>query len=78
VSFIFNKFIFAKLYIKYSYGKVSSMGRKKVDRSNKVMQAFESTKPLTTRLKVAASEKNITVSAMIRYILEAYFENREL
>jgi hypothetical protein len=54
------------------------MGRKKVDRSNKVMQTFESTKPLTTRLKLAANEKNITVSAMIRYILEAYFENREL
>jgi hypothetical protein len=75
--FLINLF-FAKLYIKYSYGKVSSMGRKKVDRSNKVMQTFESTKPLTARLKVAASGKNITVSAMIRYILEAYFENREL
>ena len=53
------------------------MGRKKVDRSNKVMQTFESSKPLSTRLKETAKERNITVSALIRYILEHYFENRE-
>ncbi len=54
------------------------MGRKKVDRSNKIMQTFESTIPLTTRLKTTAKERNMTVSALIRYILEHYFENREL
>ena len=54
------------------------MGRKKVDRSDKVMQTFESSKPLSARLKETAAERNITVSALIRYILEHYFENREL
>ena len=54
------------------------MGRKKVDRSDKVMQTFESSKPLANRLKYTAKERGITVSALIRYILEHYFENREL
>jgi predicted DNA-binding protein len=54
------------------------MGRKKVDRSDKVIQTFESSKPLIERLKAVAKERDITVSALIRYILEHYFENREL
>ena len=54
------------------------MGRKKVDRSDKVIQTFESSKPLVERLKYTAQERNITVSALIRYILEHYFENREI
>ncbi len=54
------------------------MGRKKVDRSDKVIQTFESSKPLVSRLKEAAQERGVTVSALIRYILEHYFENREL
>ena len=54
------------------------MGRKKVDRSDKVMQTFESSKPLVDRLKETAKERNMTVSALIRYILERYFENREV
>lgn len=54
------------------------MGRKKVDRTNKVIQTFESSKPLIDRLKATAKERGITVSALIRYILEHYFENREL
>ena len=54
------------------------MGRKKVDRSDKVMQTFESSKPLIDRLKSTAQERGLTVSALIRYILEHYFENREL
>jgi len=54
------------------------MGRKKVDRSDKVIQTFESSKPLVERLKDTAKERSITVSALIRYILEHYFENREL
>lgn len=53
------------------------MGRKKTDRSDKVIQSFESTKPLVARLKTEAALRNITVSALIRYILEHYFENRE-
>ena len=53
------------------------MGRKKVDRSNKVIQTFESTKPLVDRLKETAAKRNLTVSALIRNILECYFENRE-
>ena len=54
------------------------MGRHRVDRSDKVMQTFESSKPLVTRLKETAKERGMTVSALIRYILEHYFENREL
>lgn len=54
------------------------MGRRKVDRSDKTMQTFESTKPLTARLKEKAKERKITVSALIREILEKYFENREI
>jgi predicted DNA-binding protein len=54
-----------------------NMGRKKVDRSNKIMQTFETTKPLKVRLKNKAAEKKITVSALIREILEKYFEERD-
>ena len=54
------------------------MSRKKIDRKDKVMQSFESTRPLKERLENTASEKNITVSALIREILEKYFENREI
>ena len=54
------------------------MGRRKIDRSDKVMQTFESSKPLIDRLKALAKARGLTVSALIRYILEHYFENREL
>ena len=54
------------------------MGRRKVDRSNKVIQTFESSLPLIIRLKETAKERDISVSALIRYILEHYFENREI
>lgn len=53
------------------------MGRKTTDRSDKVMQSFETTKPLKARLKELANKKNQTVSATIREILEKYFENRD-
>lgn len=53
------------------------MGRKKVDRSNKFIRSFETTIPLDARLKTEASSKNITVSALIRWILEEHFENRD-
>jgi predicted DNA-binding protein len=52
------------------------MGRKKVDRSDKVMQTFETTRPLKVRLTELAKKRNITVSALIREILERYFEER--
>ena len=52
------------------------MGRPRLDRSNKLIQSFESTKPLKERLVEAAQKKNITVSALIREILERYFEER--
>jgi hypothetical protein len=54
------------------------MGRKKVDRSDKVIQTFESSRPLINRIKETAQQRNMTASALIRYILEHYFENREL
>lgn len=54
------------------------MGRKKVDRSSKVIQTFEATKPLKDRLKDLAMKKDITVSALIREILESYFEERRM
>jgi predicted DNA-binding protein len=52
------------------------MGRKKVDRSDKIIQTFETTKPLKTRLREQAKVQGITVSAFIREILEKYFEER--
>ena len=52
------------------------MGRKKVDRSNKVMQSFEATRPLKIRLEELAEKKGITVSALIREILERFIEDR--
>lgn len=54
----------------------TNMGRKKVDRSQKIMQTFETTKPLQARLKDEAKRKDITVSALIREILEKHFEER--
>jgi predicted DNA-binding protein len=52
------------------------MGRKKVDRSDKVMQTFETTRPLKVRLEELAQRRGITVSALIREILERHFEDR--
>ena len=54
------------------------MGRKKVDRSDKVIQTFESSRPLILRLKETAERKKVTTSALIREILEKYFENRDI
>lgn len=52
------------------------MGRKKVDRSDKIIQTFEATRPLKNRLREQAKKQNITVSALIRDILERFFEER--
>lgn len=54
------------------------MGRKKVDRTNKVIQSFESTKPLKARLEALAKKKNMTVSALIREVLEKQIEERNI
>ena len=52
------------------------MGRRKVDRSDKIMQTFETTKPLKARLKMQAKSRGMTVSALIREIIEQHFEER--
>lgn len=52
------------------------MGRKKLDRSNKTMQTFETTKPLKNRLIHEAEKRGMAVSALIREILEQHFEER--
>jgi predicted DNA-binding protein len=54
-----------------------TMGRKKVDRSDKIMQTFETTRPLKVRLAELAEARGITVSALIREILEKFFEERK-
>lgn len=56
--------------------RITQMGRKKVDRSDKVMQTFETTRPLKVRLEELAAKRGITVSALIREILERHFEER--
>ena len=53
------------------------MGRKKVDRSDKIIQTFETTRPLKRRLIELAAARDITVSALIREILEKFFEERK-
>ena len=40
------------------------------------MQTFETTKPLKARLKEMAQKRKMTVSALIREILERFFEER--
>ena len=52
------------------------MGRRKLDRSDKIIQTFETTKPLKIRLIEVAKSRHITVSALIREILERFFEER--
>lgn len=52
------------------------MGRKKKDRTNVILMAFESTKPLKERLEEEAQERYMSVSALIREILEKHFEER--
>lgn len=58
--------------------KGNNMGRKKVDRSDKVMQTFESTIYLKRRLSDLAKKRGLTMSALIRDILEKQFEERNI
>ena len=53
-------------------------GRPQVDRSDKLMQTFEISIPLKKRLVKLAKNKDITVSKLIREILEKFFEDREI
>lgn len=50
------------------------MGRKKKDRSNKLLLAFETTLPLKIRLIEEAEKRYMSVSALIRQILEEHYE----
>ena len=52
------------------------MGRKKVDRSDKIRKSLETTKPHRERLIEKEKRKEITVSALIRELLEKHFEER--
>lgn len=52
------------------------MGRKKKDRSNKLIIGFEGTIPLKVRLEEEAEKRYMSLSALIREILERHFEDR--
>jgi len=52
------------------------MGRKKKDRSNKILLAFEATRPLKVRLEEEAERRDMSVSAVIREKLEKSYEDR--
>lgn len=52
------------------------MGRKKIDRSNKIIIGFEGTLPLKVRLEEEAARRYMSLSALIREILERHFEDR--
>lgn len=52
------------------------MGRKKKDRSDKVLIAFEATKPVLRNLKDDAHKRDMSVSEFIRMIIELFYETR--
>lgn len=52
------------------------MGRKKKDRSDKIIIGFEGTLPLKVRLEEEAENRYMSLSALIREILERHFEER--
>lgn len=52
------------------------VGRPNVDRSNKIRISVEITKPLKDRLQDEANERQILFSALVREILERYYEER--
>ena len=51
-------------------------GRPPVDRSNKLLIAFELTRPLKERLEEEAEERHLSLSALIREKLEKSYEER--
>ena len=50
------------------------MGRRKTDRSDKIIIGFESTVPLKIRLEEEAKRRYMSLSALIREILEKHYE----
>ena len=52
------------------------MGRKKKNRLDKIIIGFECTKPLKIRLEQEAERRYLSLSALIREILERHFEDR--
>ena len=52
------------------------MGRKKKDRSHLRVVAFEISEPLRQRIRRDAFNKSVSFSAMIREILERFYEER--
>lgn len=52
------------------------MGRKKKDRTDKILIAFEATKPLKDRLEEEAAKRYLSLSALIREKLEKTYEDR--
>lgn len=55
---------------------VRKRGRPPVDRSNKLLIAFETTIPLKNRLCEEAEDRGISLSALIREKLEKSYEER--
>ena len=53
------------------------MGRRKTDRSDKIIVGFESTVPLKIRLEEEAKRRYMSLSALIREILEKHYEEME-
>lgn len=59
-----------------SEGQKRGRGRPSVDRSNKLLIAFEATRPLKERLEEEAKLRSISLSALIREKLEKSYEER--
>lgn len=57
-------------------GQKRGRGRPSVDRSNKLLIAFEATRPLKERLEDEAKMRSISLSALIREKLEKSYEER--
>ena len=53
------------------------MGRRKTDRSDKIIVGFDSTVPLNIRLEEEAKRRYMSLSALIREILEKHYEEGE-
>lgn len=52
------------------------MGRKKLEKRDSKLVAFEISEPLRQRIREDAFKKDVSFSAMIREILERYYEER--
>lgn len=52
------------------------MGRKKLFSDDSLIRSFKTTVPLDDRLREEAAKKRISVSVLIREILERHYEER--